>query len=39
MKGREKFYRERKRRLWEMYWKNNDGTDIFMPNGFRSYPE
>ncbi len=39
MKDREKFYSARKRGLWEMYWKNNDGSDILMPNGFRSYPE
>ncbi len=39
MKSREEFYNKRKRGLWKMYWENNDGTDIFIPNGFRGYPE
>ncbi len=33
------FYKNRRRRLWEMYWMDNDGTDILRPNGFREYPE
>lgn len=36
---RNEFYRKRKERLWNMYWKDNDGSDIFRPNGFDSYPE
>jgi 2-polyprenyl-3-methyl-5-hydroxy-6-metoxy-1,4-benzoquinol methylase len=36
---RDRFYRVRKRRLWSMYWKNNNGSDIFRPNGFKEYPE
>jgi len=36
---RDEFYRVRRQRLWNMYWKKNRGSDIFMPNGFREYPE
>ena len=35
---RKRFYEERKRRLWEMYWKGNDGSNILRPNGFTEYP-
>ncbi len=38
MTSREKFYEERKRRLWKMYWEGNDGSDILRPNGFKEYP-
>jgi len=38
-KGREEFYREKKRKLWEVYWRDNDGTDIYRPNGFAEYPD
>jgi hypothetical protein len=31
---RDEFYRARKKKLWDMYWKDNDGSDIFRPNGF-----
>ncbi|MGC9095221.1 MAG: class I SAM-dependent methyltransferase [Candidatus Bathyarchaeia archaeon] len=33
------FYHARKQRLWNMYWKDNDGSDIFRPNGFDEYPK
>jgi 2-polyprenyl-3-methyl-5-hydroxy-6-metoxy-1,4-benzoquinol methylase len=36
---RDEFYHARKQRLWNMYWKANDGSDIFRPNGFNEYPE
>lgn len=36
---RDEFYHARKQRLWNMYWKDNDGSDIFRPNGFHEYPE
>ena len=35
---RAEFYEKRKRKIWEMYWKNSDGTDILRPSGFREYP-
>ncbi len=38
-RSRERFYEERKRRLWRMYWEGNDGTDILRPNGFTEYPD
>lgn len=31
--------RRKKQKLWDMYWKNNDGSNIFRPNGFDVYPE
>jgi len=33
------WYEKRRRALWKMYWKDNDGTDILKPNGFTEYPE
>ncbi|MGB9760573.1 MAG: class I SAM-dependent methyltransferase [Fervidicoccus fontis] len=36
---RDDFYRRRKERLWEMYWRNNDGSDVLRPNGFDVYPD
>jgi SAM-dependent methyltransferase len=33
------YYLKRKRKIWEKYWKDNDGTDILRPNGFKEYPE
>lgn len=36
---RDKFYQARKKKLWDMYWKDNDGSNIFRPNGFDTYPE
>ena len=35
---RDEFYHARKK-LWDMYWKDNDGSDILRPNGFDGYPE
>ena len=33
-----RWYWERKRELRRMYWENNDGNDILLPNGFKEYP-
>ena len=35
---KDEFYHTKKQRLWNMYWKENDGSDIFRPNGFSEYP-
>ena len=32
------FYKQKREKLWKMYWTNNDGRDIYLPNGFREYP-
>ncbi len=32
------FYEKRKRIFWKKYWKDNDGSDILRPNGFKEYP-
>ena len=32
------FYEKRRRTLWRRYWRNNDGSDILRPNGFKEYP-
>ena len=32
------FYKRKREKLWKMYWANNDGRDIYLPNGFREYP-
>jgi len=37
--GKENYYARKNERLWSMYWKDNDGSDIYRPNGFQEYPE
>jgi SAM-dependent methyltransferase len=32
------FYRRKRETLWQLYWAENDGSDIYLPNGFREYP-
>jgi len=36
---KDEFYHRKKRHLWNMYWKENDGSDVFRPNGFSEYPQ
>ena len=36
---KDEFYYRKKQRLWNTYWKENDGSDIFRPNGFSEYPQ
>ena len=36
---KDEFYHRKKQRLWNMYWRNNDGSEVFRPNGFSEYPQ
>ncbi|MEB3779526.1 MAG: class I SAM-dependent methyltransferase [Desulfurococcales archaeon] len=33
-----RWYLNRRKALKKMYWENNDGSNILLPNGFREYP-
>ncbi len=33
------WYLKRKKELKKMYWENNSGKNIFLPNGFKEYPQ
>lgn len=35
---RQIFYANLRQKFMKMYWKDNDGTDIFLPNGFHGNP-
>lgn len=33
------YYLKNQKFYLKTYWKNNDGSDLYRPNGFKSYPE
>jgi len=39
LKGREEFYRRRREKLRKIYWEENKEGNIYLPSGFREYPQ